>query len=140
STPYDLTVKGNLSQARFERFSAQAGEFKLLFATERVNDDVVYALKELAHEAHLVDKMHAMQRGDIINKIEGFSSENRCVLHTAMRDLFMHPNQGQEAIKATAAAKAECDKLRKFMSDIDKSNQFTDIIQIGIGGSDLGPR
>ncbi len=140
STPYDLTVEGNLSADRIERYSAQAGEFKLLFGTERVNDDVLQALKELAHEARLVEKMEAMQRGDVINKIEGYPSENRKVLHTAMRDFFMHPNQGKEAVKATAAAKKECDKLKAFMAKIDQSGTFTDIIQIGIGGSDLGPR
>lgn len=138
--PYDLTVEGNLSPNRIERYYVQAGEFKLLFGTERVNDDVIQALKELSHEARLVAKMEAMQRGDVINKIEGFSSENRKVLHTAMRDFFMHPNQGKEAIKATQTAKKECDKLQAFMSNIDKEGKFTDIIQIGIGGSDLGPR
>ncbi|MCH9627902.1 MAG: Glucose-6-phosphate isomerase [Chlamydiales bacterium] len=140
STPYDLTVEGNLSAERIERYSAQAGEFKLLFGTERVNDDVLQALKELSQEAHLVEKMGAMQRGDVINKIEGYPSENRSVLHTAMRDFFMHPNQGKEALKATAAAKKECDKLKAFMAKIDQRATFTDIIQIGIGGSDLGPR
>jgi len=141
STPYDLTIEGNLSTSRIERYSAQAGEFKLLFGTERVSDDVMHALKELAHEARLVDKMEAMQRGDMINKIEGYPSENRMVLHTAMRDFFMHPSQGKEAIKATAAAKKECDKLQDFMMNkVDGHEKFTDIIQIGIGGSDLGPR
>lgn len=140
SSPYDLTIEGNLSPDRIERFCAQAGEFKLLYGTERVNDDVMHALKELSHEARLVDKMETMQSGEVINKIEGYPSENRRVLHTAMRDFFMRPNQGKEAMKATAAAKAECDKLKEFMSKIDKSEKFTDIIQIGIGGSDLGPR
>ncbi len=140
STPFDLTVEGNLSPNRIERYSAQAGEFKLLFGTERVNDDVLQALKELAQEAHLVEKMAAMQRGEMINKIEGYPSENRKVLHTAMRDFFMHPNQGKEALKATEAAKKECDKLKAFMSKVDKEGQFTDLIQVGIGGSDLGPR
>lgn len=137
--PHDLTFEGNLSPERIERYCAQAGEFKLLYATERVNDDVLQALKELTHEAHLPEKMAAMQRGDVINKINGYPSEEREVLHTAMRDFFLHPNQGEEATKATRAAKAECDKLRDFLQQIDKKNQFTDIIQVGIGGSFLGP-
>lgn len=140
SSPYDLTLEGNLSTNRLKRYCAQAGEFKLLYGTERVDDDILQALKELAHEARLVDKMEAMQRGDIINKIEGYPSENRSVLHTAMRDFFMHPNQGKEAIKAAAAAKKECDKLKNFISKLDDKNHFTDVIQVGIGGSDLGPR
>jgi glucose-6-phosphate isomerase len=139
TSPYDLTAAGNLSTERIERYCAQAGEFKLLYATERVNDDVLHALKELAQEAHLIEKMEAMQRGEVINKIEGYESENRSVLHTAMRDLFMHPNTAPAAKKAAQAEKKECDKLKNFMAKIDSENRFTDLIQIGIGGSDLGP-
>lgn len=139
TTPYDLTIEGNLSSERIERYTAQAGEFKLLFATERVNDDVLHALKELAQEAHLIEKMEMMQKGEVINKIEGYPSENRMVLHTAMRDFFAHPNPAKEAIKAAKAEKKECDKLKAFISNIDHENKFTDIIQIGIGGSYLGP-
>jgi glucose-6-phosphate isomerase len=140
ATPYDLTAPGNLSPARIERYAAHAGEFKLLYATERVNDDVLHALKELAQEARLIEKMEAMQKGAIINKIEGFPSENRMVMHTAMRDLFTHPNAAPAAKKATQAEKKECEKLKNFMAENDKNNTFTDLIQIGIGGSDLGPR
>lgn len=140
TTPYDLTIEGNLSPQRIERYSAAAGEFKLLFGTERVNDDVLHALKELAQEAHLIEKMEAMQRGDVINKIEGYSSENRMVLHTAMRDFFMHPNPGKGAQKAMEAEKKECEKLKAFMAKIESEGKFTDLIQVGIGGSDLGPR
>jgi len=140
TTPYDLTVPGHLSADRIARYSSQAGEFKLLYATERVNDDVMHALKELASEAHLIEKMEAMQQGVVINKIEGFPSENRMVLHTAMRDLFNHPITTDSAKQAANAEKRECEKLKKFMSKIEGLNRFTDLIQIGIGGSDLGPR
>ena len=140
ATPYDLTTPGNLSANRIDRYCSQAGEFKLLYATERVNDDVLHALKELASEAHLVSKMKAMQEGAVINKIEGYPSENRMVLHTAMRDLFMQPINTAAAKKAAQAEKKECEKLKSFMSKIENRNQFTDLIQVGIGGSDLGPR
>ncbi|MEZ5314842.1 MAG: glucose-6-phosphate isomerase [Chlamydiales bacterium] len=140
SNPYDLTIEGNLSPARIEKFSMQAGEFKLLFATERVNADVIDALKELANEAGLIEKMQGMQSGHIINKIIGYPSENRRVLHTATRDFFTHSNQQKEAIEASTLAKTEFEKLKTFMNQIEKKDTFTDIIQIGIGGSDLGPR
>ncbi|MCH9609267.1 MAG: Glucose-6-phosphate isomerase [Chlamydiales bacterium] len=138
--PFDLTAEGNLSPERIDRYCLTAGEFKYLYGTERVDDDVVQALKELSSEAGLLEKMESMQRGDVINKIEGHESENRQVLHTAMRDFFMHPNPADPAKEAAAAAKKECDKLQAFMSDVDAKGQFTDLIQIGIGGSDLGPR
>ena len=64
--------------------------FHLLFGTERVDDDVMKGLFELAGETHALEKMGAMQRGEVINKIEGCESENRSVLHTAMRDQFDH--------------------------------------------------
>lgn len=140
TTAYDLTQPGNLSAARIEQYCAQAGEFKLLYATERVNDDVLNGLQELAQEARLIEKMEAMQRGEVINKIEGYPSEKRMVLHTAMRDFFMHSNSGPAAKKAAQAEKKECEKLKNFMSKIEEKNQFTTLIQIGIGGSDLGPR
>src|ERR1700733_4277523 len=116
ATPFDLTISGNLNSSRIEKYCSQAGEFKLLYATERVNDDVLHALKELAQEAQLIEKMEAMQRGDIINKVEGYPSENRMVLHTAMRDFFMNPNPSPAAQKAAQAEKKECDKLKKFIS------------------------
>lgn len=140
STPYDLTIPGNLSPKRIERYCAQAGEFKLLYATERVDDDVLEALKELAQETALIEKMHAMQNGGVINKIEGFASENRMVLHTAMRDLFMNPISSEAAHRASTLEKKECDKLKEFITKLDRENKYTDLIQIGIGGSDLGPR
>lgn len=140
TNPYDLTKEGNLNPERIERMVINVGGFKLLYGTERVTDEVMSALKELAHEAHLIEKMEAMQRGDVINCITNYPSENRSVLHTAMRDLFLHQNQGEEAHKAARDAKIECEKLKDFLTKIDQENRYTDIIQIGIGGSDLGPR
>lgn len=140
SAPYDLTKPGHLSPERLGKYAQSSGVFKLLYGTERINDDVLLALKELAVETHVFEKMEAMQSGARINKIEGFASEDRCVLHTAMRDFFQNPNEGKEAVAAAYAAKQECDKLKDFLETIEKQNKFTDLIQIGIGGSDLGPR
>jgi len=140
TTPIDLTLEGALSPDRIERYCSHSSEFKLLYGTERVTDDVLQALKELAHETRLVEKMEAMQRGDVINKIEGFPSENRMVLHTAMRDFFMHPHESENAKKAAKAEKKECEKLKELMAKIDAQGKFDTLIQIGIGGSDLGPR
>lgn len=140
STPFDLTKPGALSSERLNSYVATTADFKLLYGTERINDDCLLALKELAQEAHLVEKMQAMQQGEILNKIEGYESENRAVLHTAMRDFFQNPRTGKNAVSAAKMAKTECDKLKAFMAQLDKDNQFTDLIQVGIGGSDLGPR
>lgn len=138
--PFDLTQEGHLSPERLKKFLAKMGNFTLIYGTERVTSDVMLALEEFSQEAHLLKKMEAMQNGEIINKIEGYSSENRPVLHTAMRDLFLHPNQAKEAVAASKLARRECDKLQAFLGRFDHTDKFTDIIQIGIGGSDLGPR
>jgi glucose-6-phosphate isomerase len=139
-TPFDLAAEGHLTPERISKMTAHAGGFKLLYGTERVTDEVLNALYSLAKEARVFEKMRAMQGGEVINRIEGFPSEDREVLHTAMRDFFENPQTAPPAKKAADLAKAEVDKLKTFMDKLEKQNQYTDLVQIGIGGSDLGPR
>ena len=136
NNPIDL-VKA-LTPERVQKYIKKACGFKFLFGTERVDDATLEALIELANEAKVLEKMAAMQSGEILNKIDGFESENRRVLHTAMRDLFDHPQTKAPAHDASKIAKKELDKLSSFLKSIE--GKFTDLIQIGIGGSDLGPR
>lgn len=136
--PIDLTASGALNPERIKRFSASALGFKLLYATERVTDDVLKALKGLAEEADALEKMKRMQNGEVINLIEGFASENRKVLHTATRDIFDDRQRSEEAAEAAALAKREVEKLEEFLPSIE--GRFNDLVMIGIGGSDLGPR
>jgi glucose-6-phosphate isomerase len=134
--PIDLTAV--LSPERIEKMAVSAVGFKLLFGTERVSPQILTALFNLAKEAKAMEKMGAMQRGETINRIEGFESENRAVLHTAMRDQFDHRQVSKPASQAAEMAARELLKLEKFLTKIE--GKFTDLIQIGIGGSDLGPR
>lgn len=135
-SPVDLTKEFNDTRIR-EMEIAGCG-FQLLYAAERVNSEILDALYELAEEAKVGPKMKAMQAGELINKIEGFPSENRSVLHTAMRDQFDYPQSASAAKSASEQASRELKKLEAFLSKIE--GKFTDLIQIGIGGSDLGPR
>ena len=96
------------------------------------------ALLELAREAKALEKMAAMQAGEALNQIQGVESEHRAVLHTAMRDVFDHRQTEPGARKASEAAERELAKLDHFLAQ--NEGRFTDLIQIGIGGSDLGPR
>ncbi len=137
--PIDLSLPGQLTPERLTDYCVQQGEFKLLYGAERVTDDVIQALRELAQENHLVQKMEAMQSGAIVNRIQGYPSEERSALHTAMRDLFLHPNEGEAAQLAAKKEKKELEKLRLLMQKIDSESKFSTLIQIGIGGSDLGP-
>lgn len=134
--PFDLTA--HLTPERISQMAVEGCGFKLLYGTERVDEKTLQALFQLAKEAKVLEKMAAMQRGEVINRIEGVESENRSVLHTAMRDLFDHPQTAPKAEEAAQLAAKEMAKLEKFLTRIE--GKFTDLVQIGIGGSDLGPR
>lgn len=133
--PVDL--KKEFSEERIRKMALRGCGLELLYASERVNDEILNALYELAEESEVAAKMKAMQAGDIINKIEGHTSENRSVLHTAMRDQFENPQSESAAKAAAQQAGRELKKLEEFLLKIE--GKFTDFIQIGIGGSDLGP-
>lgn len=138
--PFDLTREGALAPERIARYQSESVGYKLLYATERVDDEVLQALTALAEEAGAVESMERMQDGAIVNKIEGYPSENRAALHTATRDLFDKPRTASAAVEATALAREQVEKLKRFMEKIDAEGRFTDLITVAIGGSDLGPK
>lgn len=118
--------------------------YDCLYGMQRINEEVLDGLQDLANEAGLIDALTAMQTGAVLNRIEGYACENRQVLHTACRDLFKETPMVPEA---TAKARAELEKLRTLLDDladgtlVNQAGQpFTTMVQIGIGGSDLGPR
>ncbi len=134
--PVDLSLI--LTPERIEKMVIRSLGFQLFYGTERICEEGIEALFALAKEAGVMQKMAAMQSGEVINRIEGVESENRSVLHTAMRDQFDHRQQSASAKEAAFAAEKELHKLEKFWTRHE--GRFTDLIQIGIGGSDLGPR
>jgi glucose-6-phosphate isomerase len=143
--PYDLTAASALEAGnRLEQYVSRSQLLKLFFATERIDDEALSCLQELADELLLVDQFKEMRRGKIVNRIEGVESENRQVLHTACRDMF-----SASAVEpvATGQARVELDKLKTFLGELEsgqllnhQGKAFDTMIQIGIGGSDLGPR
>jgi len=143
--PYDLSRPEALQAAnRLERYVCRSELLDLHYATERVDDQVVDLLQRLADELQLVEQFKMMRTGAVLNRINGFDSENRQVLHTAGRDLF---SAEPAEPSATGKAKKELEKLKQFLARIDSgqlSNHlgetFDTIIHVGIGGSDLGPR
>ena len=138
-SPIDLTKESVLTSKRVKQMSATHLGIKLLYGTERVSEEVMKALFDLAEEAKVFDKMAAMQRGEALNQIEGYESEKRAVLHTAMRDFFDSRSEAAEAKKTTELAYAELEKLKDFLKELEKQ-EFTDLVQVGIGGSELGPK
>lgn len=138
NSPIDLSADGVFTAERVRNMSLSGEGFHFLFGSERVNKEVLDALYDLADEADVIKKMEAMQEGEAINTIEGVESENRSVLHTAMRDQFETPLTAKKAVVASGLARRELEKLERFLLSIE--GKFTDLIQVGIGGSDLGPR
>lgn len=136
SHPIDLSMV--LTPERIGKMALHGVGFHLLYGTERVSDEGLGLLFQLAKETRAMEKMAAMQSGQVINQIEGFESEKRMVLHTAMRDQFDHRQTSKPAAEAAEMEERELHKLEKFLTRTE--GKFTDLIQIGIGGSDLGPR
>lgn len=138
--PFDLTLPGNLTPARITKMCSECCGLRLIYATERVDENTISALEELAKEAKVFEKLQKMMSGDVVNFIQGFPSENRPALHTATRDFFEDAQKSKTAQDATKLAWNEVEKLKVFMEQIDKENKFTDMIVVAIGGSELGPK
>lgn len=143
-TPHDLRAPEGLSTRRLQKYKASSCGIDLFYATQRINDETLDALQALADEACLIDTFLAMKKGAVLNRIEGYASENRQVLHTACRDVFAEPAQCPEA---SDKARQELKKLRSFLLALEdgkitnaQGQGFTTMVQVGIGGSDLGPR
>ena len=144
AAPFDLAAPGGLTAERIARYQYRRNDFTLLYATQRIDDDILAALQQLADESGAVEQFMMMKQGEIMNRIKGCDSENRQVLHTACRDVF---RESPAAPEASAQARQELERLQAFLDELENrrlTNQqgkiFTDMIQIGIGGSDLGPR
>ena len=143
-TAPDLTDPSVLNPKRLSTYQAKSSGFDLLFACQRVDENILSTMQELADQSGAIDQFVAMKSGEVLNKIEGWDSENRQVLHTACRDVFGAPRHAKEASRQ---AELELDKLAAFLTELDngtitntQGQPFTDMIQVGIGGSDLGPR
>lgn len=125
---------------RVAAFSAQAGEWYLDYSKNRIDSSAMASLLALAQSCELEARRDAMFSGQAINTTEG-----RAVLHTALRNRSNHPVlvQGEDVMPAV---NRELEKLRQF-SDRVRQGQWpgftgkpvTDVVNIGIGGSDLGP-
>lgn len=142
--PFDLTAPGALSPERIGRYRCSAAGLDLLYATQRVDDDVLAGLQQLADQCGVVEQYRQMRRGAVMNCIHGYPSENRQVLHTASRDLF---TASPAEPVTTAKAVSEIARLELFLEELDRGvvvnslgQPFDTMIQVGIGGSDLGPR
>jgi glucose-6-phosphate isomerase len=126
---------------RFQKMSLQMGDLLVDFSKNRIAEATLPLLAELAQAADLSSKIEAMFSGEKIN-----TTENRAVLHTALRaprDIPVYVD-GQDVMPDVYAV---LDKMAQFTDKVREGTwtgytgqAITDIVNIGIGGSDLGPQ
>ena len=125
---------------RFERFHANFEDFLIDYSKNLIIDETLKDLIELANEVELKEAIRAMFRGEKINQ-----TENRSVLHIALRNRSNTPIQVDgsdvmpEVNKVLNQMKTFSDNLINGSIKGFTGKTFTDIVNIGIGGSDLGP-
>ncbi|PIE37931.1 MAG: glucose-6-phosphate isomerase [Gammaproteobacteria bacterium] len=124
---------------RFTRFSTSGAGFTLDYSKNRITEETLGLLVELAKEVDLPGKIEAMFSGDQIN-----NTEKRPVLHTALRN-FSERKVVVDGSDIMAEIKATLAKMAHFVWKIHSgqwrgfgNDAFTDVISIGIGGSYLG--
>ena len=120
---------------RFERFSLQATGILVEWSKEKIDHQAWRALLERAVRADVAGRRDAMLRGDAINQTEG-----RAVLHTALRGGAWAPAAVRTQIDAEKARFLRfADQVRSGDRAAFDGRPFADVVNIGIGGSDLGP-
>ncbi|MFD1771456.1 glucose-6-phosphate isomerase [Sphingobacterium suaedae] len=125
---------------RFEKFSRQFDDILLDFSKNRINDETFALLMQLAKECRLEEAIQSMFNGERINVTEG-----RQVLHTALRNQSEQPVivDGEDVMPKVKAVLAHMkDFTNRILSGDWKGytgREITDVVNIGIGGSDLGP-
>ena len=111
------------------------------YAAKQVDDEILNALQALADEAELTQKYAELYNGAVIN-----TGEKRLVLHQLTRGQLGDPVIA-DGVDKRAFYVGEQKKAADFANKVhageitnEKGETFTTVVQIGIGGSDLGPR
>lgn len=138
--PVNLTEAFAADPTRAERFTLRAGELVADLSKNLITDEIVDQLLALAEETNVAGYRDAMFAGEKINV-----TENRSVLHTALRRPATDTLEvdGQNVV---GDVHAELDKVLAFAETVRSGKwrgvsgkAITDVVNIGIGGSDLGP-
>ncbi|GLS92625.1 glucose-6-phosphate isomerase [Psychromonas marina] len=139
----DMQISSLFSQDsnRFEQFSRQFnGELLVDFSKNLITEEIFNSLLKLAEEVDLSGAIKSQFSGETINV-----TENRAVLHTALRNRSNTPvivdgvDVMPQVNKVLAQMKAFCAKVHSGEWKGYTGKRITDIVNIGIGGSDLGP-
>ncbi len=136
----DLRALFAADPARFEKFSIAFEDILLDYSKNRITEETKVLLVQLAKECGLADAIAAMFSGERINV-----TENRPVLHTALRNQSDQPVyvDGKDVMpdvkRVLAQMKAFTEKIISGQWKGHTGKEITDVVNIGIGGSDLGP-
>lgn len=126
---------------RYEQFHLHWKDWVFDFSKNRINQETIKYLIELADECHLNDAIQQQFSGEKIN-----ATENRAVLHTALRNRSNQPIfvDGKNIMPDVYAV---LDQMKAFSEKVItgewkgySGEKITDVVNIGIGGSDLGPK
>ncbi len=125
---------------RFEKFSVRFGDILLDYSKNRITSETMKLLFQLARETKVKKWIEKMFNGEKIN-----FTENRAVLHIALRNpskraIYVDGNDVMPAVRAELSKmKSFCEQVRSGKWTGYTGKAITDVVNIGIGGSDLGP-
>ena len=126
---------------RFNKYSLHLNDILFDYSKNRINEETLPLLIELARHCQLETKIQAMFSGAKIN-----TTEHRAVLHTALRNRSNRPVfvDGQDVMpeinKVLAKMRSFCHRVRSGEWKGYTGKAITDVVNIGIGGSSLGPK
>ena len=130
----------NENKLRSEELSIKWNDFYVDYSKNRINKKTIKLFSELLDEIDLKDSISKYFNGELINK-----TENRAVLHTALRSK-VNTDINDNGVDIHKKIKDVNNKIKQFSDSIISGSKkgytgksFTDIVNIGIGGSDLGP-
>lgn len=137
---FDLRTLFQYNPNRFNEFSLQKDNYLFDYSKNLIDSRTKELLLQLAEESQLKDAISKMFSGDKINETEG-----RAVLHTALRDF-----SDREIIVDGENIKPQIKRVLEHMKSFSEKiisgehkgfsgKEITDVVNIGIGGSDLGP-
>jgi glucose-6-phosphate isomerase len=135
-----MTAMFQADTSRTEKFHLKWNDFLVDYSKNRINQETIDLLLELANETGLKNAISDYFGGAIINQ-----TENRAVLHTALRarESAVINVDGANVMPEVYAVK---NKVKSFTNEVTSGQRtgytgkpFTDVVNIGIGGSDLGP-
>jgi len=137
---FELRTLFQYNPNRFEEFSIKKDNFLFDYSKNLIDSRTKELLLNLAEECHLKDAISKMFSGDKINETEG-----RAVLHTALRDfsdkeiLVDGENIKPQIKRVLEHMKSFSEKIISGAHKGFSGKEITDVVNIGIGGSDLGP-